>query len=68
MQGGADLIVPAAWFECPALASLRDEFSPLFVSAHMSWLGLCGQETCPWSAATSLPALIECHAQQADFD
>ena len=24
-------------------------------------LSLCGQETSPWSAATSVPALIECH-------
>ena len=31
-------------------------------SAHVSWLGLCGPENCPWSAGTSLLALIECHA------
>ena len=30
-------------------------------SAQVSWPGLCGQES-SWSAATSLPALIECHA------
>ena len=31
-------------------------------SAHVSWLGLCGPETSPWSAGTSLLASIECHA------
>ena len=34
----------------------------LLQSAQVSWLGLCGQETSPWSAAESLPALVECHA------
>ena len=31
-------------------------------SAQVSWLGLCGPETSPWSAGTSLLASIECHA------
>ena len=31
-------------------------------SARVSWLGLCGPETSPWSAGTSLLASIECHA------
>ena len=31
-------------------------------SAQVSWLGLCGPETSPWSAGTSLHASIECHA------
>ena len=31
-------------------------------SAHVSWLGLCGPKTSPWSAGTSLLASIECHA------
>ena len=31
-------------------------------SAQVSWLGLCGPETSPWSAGSLLPALIECHA------
>ena len=31
-------------------------------SAQVSWLGLCGPETSPWSAGTSLLALLECHA------
>ena len=31
-------------------------------SAQVSWLGLCGPETSPWSAGTSLIASIECHA------
>ena len=31
-------------------------------SAQVSWLGLCGPETSPWSAVTSLLASIECHA------
>ena len=55
--------------ECPALADLRDEFLRWLQSAQVSWLGLCGPETSPWSAATSLPALIECHAddEQALF-
>ena len=48
--------------ECPALADLRGEFSHWLQSAQMSWLGLCGPETSPWSAGTSLLALIECHA------
>ena len=29
---------------------------------QVSWLGLCGPETSPWSASTSLLASIECHA------
>ena len=33
-------------------------------SAQVSWLGLCGPETSPWSAGTSLLASIECHAEQ----
>ena len=43
--------------ECPALADLRDEFSPLNASAQVSWLGLGG----PWSGITLLHVLIECH-------
>ena len=31
-------------------------------SAQVSWLGLCGPETSPWSAGTSLLASTECHA------
>ena len=31
-------------------------------SAQVSWLGLCGPETSPWSAGTSFLASIECHA------
>ena len=31
-------------------------------SAQVSWLGLCGPETSPWSAGTSLLASIEWHA------
>ena len=31
-------------------------------SAQVSWLGLCGPITSPWSAGTSLLASIECHA------
>ena len=31
-------------------------------SAQVSWLGLSGPETSPWSAYTSLLASIECHA------
>ena len=31
-------------------------------SAQVSWLGLCGPVTSPWSAGTSLLALIGCHA------
>ena len=46
--------------ECPALADLRHEFSPLVaecsgVMARLVWAS-------PWSAGTSLLALIECHA------
>ena len=35
-------------------------------SAQVSWLGLCGPETGPWSAGTLLPALIECHDDADD--
>ena len=31
-------------------------------AAQVSWLGLGGPGTSPWSAGTSLPALIKCHA------
>ena len=31
-------------------------------SAQVSWLGLCGPETSPGSAGTSVLASIECHA------
>ena len=31
-------------------------------SAQVSWLGLCGPETSPWSAGTSLLASLECRA------
>ena len=48
--------------ECPALADLRDSTLHWLQSAQVSWLGLCGPETSPWSAGTSLLASIECHA------
>ena len=48
--------------ECPALADLRDEYSPLVAECPVSWLGSYGPETSPWSAGTSLLASIECHA------
>ena len=35
-------------------------------SAQVSWLGLCGPETSPWSAGTSLLASIECHADERE--
>ena len=31
-------------------------------NAQVPWLGLCGPETSPWSAGKSLPALLECPA------
>ena len=46
--------------DCPALADLTS-FLRWLQSAQVSWLGLCGPEISPWSAGTSLLALIECH-------
>ena len=49
--------------ECPALADLRDEYSLLVAECSgVMAIGLCGPETSPWSAGTSLLASIECHA------
>ena len=46
-----------------ALLSQISETSTLhwLQSVQVSWLGLCGPETSPWSAGTSLLALIGCH-------
>ena len=48
--------------ECPAFADLRDKFSPLIAECSGVMARLVGPGTSPWSAGTSLPALIECHA------
>ena len=46
----------------PAELTLHVRLKPRMQSAQVSWLGLCGPETSPWSAGTSLLASIECHA------
>ena len=50
--------------ECPALADLRDEYSPLVAecSGVMARLVWARNPVSPWSAGTSLLASIECHA------
>ena len=44
------------------LQMLGTSFLHWLQSAQISWLGLCGPETNPQSTSTSLPALMECHA------
>ena len=48
--------------ECPALADLRDEFSPFIAECSGVMARLVWARNQPMVAGTSLPALIECHA------
>ena len=48
--------------ECPALADLRDEYSPLVAECSGVMARLVWARNSPWSASTSLLALIGCHA------
>ena len=63
-QGTLELWVMRGTCSWSALLLQISETSTLhwLQSAQVSWLGLCGPETSPWSAGTLLLASIECHA------